>query len=469
MSGKKSRDVFKEQLNNLVLTLRQRILSGEIGIGEYLPSELVLAEQYGLSKNSVRKGLEELVEQGLIVKKSRIGNQVISNHTFDQTILRVGYYSSLVNEAQYLELIHKFEQKLPSIKVQTITLPYDHYQQTVHDFFQNELIDVVTINHQDFLDFAEPSNVFEEQERDNGIYPFLQRPFESFSNKNKVHVRPFVFSPIILCYNKGHFDESQLSYPDSGWSWDEALKTARSFMKDHGKACGLYFHPLSINRWPIFMLQNRVWFKRDSLGNISFPADRMLESASFIRKIFDEQGISHSFLSDNDRDAEKLFVEDQASMIVTSYFSLNEIRKHPVEYDIAPLPYIKDPGSLLLIIGLAINKHTKKKEAAKKFVDFMSGESAQEEIRTTTLSIPAMKRVAEKSDGEVVYKPSRFHLFREIIPTFKLFSDLGLNSKDILKLRNELRIFLSDFMDDKIFLQRLKTKLSPIQVTKKIE
>ncbi|WP_042455045.1 extracellular solute-binding protein [Neobacillus dielmonensis] len=469
MSGKKSRDIFKEQLNKMVSTVRQQIFNGEIALGEYLPSELILAEQFDLSKNSVRKGLEELVEEGLIVKKSRIGNQVISNQSFDQTILRVGYYPSLISEAQFPVLIRKFEQNHPTIKVQTIALPYDHYQQTVHDFFQNDLIDVATINHKDFMEFPDYYDIFEEQELEKELYPFLQQPFKSLMNKNKVYVRPFIFSPIVLCYNKGHFDESQLPYPDSGWSWDEALDAAKGLMLEQGRACGLYFHPLSFNRWPIFMLQNRVEFKQDTAGNIVFPADRMLESAGYIRKTFDVQGITHSFLSDNDRDAEKLFVEKQSSMIVTSYFSLNEISKHSIDYDIAPLPYIKDPGTLLLIIGLAINKYTKKKEAAKQFVDFMTGEMAQEEIRTTTLSIPAMKRVAEKSGSEMVYKPSRFYLFREVIPTFKLYSDLGLSSTELVEMRNELRVFLSDLMDDKIFQQRLKIKLLPHKVSEKVE
>jgi len=165
MSGKKSREVFKVQLNKMVSTIRQQILKGDIKIGEYLPSELLLAEQFGLSKNSVRKGLEELVAEGLIVKKSRIGNMVVSTQPFDQIILRVGYYPTLIKDAQFQELIRKFEVENPNIKVQTIALPYDHYQQTVFDFFHNDMIDVVTINFKDFKDFDQlHDSVFEEMD-----------------------------------------------------------------------------------------------------------------------------------------------------------------------------------------------------------------------------------------------------------------------------------------------------------------
>ncbi|WP_210367552.1 extracellular solute-binding protein [Bacillus sp. REN3] len=471
MSGKKSREVFKVQLNKMVSTIRQQILKGDIKIGEYLPSELLLAEQFGLSKNSVRKGLEELVAEGLIVKKSRIGNMVVSTQPFDQIILRVGYYPTLIKDAQFQELIRKFEVENPNIKVQTIALPYDHYQQTVFDFFHNDMIDVVTINFKDFKDFDQlHDSVFEEMDWDEDSYSFLQHPFKKHEKSNQVYVRPFVFSPIVLCYNKDHFDASNLPYPDSGWKWTEALEIASRLMADHedDKACGLYFHPLSMNRWPIFMLQNRVEFDRNEQGDISFPVDELMQSVNFIRRTFDEQGTMNTFLSDSDRDAEKIFLEQKASMIMASYFSLNEIRKHSIQYDIAPLPYMKDPGTLLLIIGLAINKYSSKKNAALKFVGFIGSETAQEVIRTNTLSIPAMKRVAERQGNENVYKPSRFHLFREIIPTYRMFTDLGLNSKELGEVRNELRIYLSDLMDDKIFHQRLKSKLSQTNILEKI-
>jgi multiple sugar transport system substrate-binding protein len=461
MSGKISREEFKVKLNHLLTSLRKQISVGEYKVGEYLPSELILAEQYGLSKNSVRKGLEELVSEGLIVKKSRIGNQVISSQPFDQTILRVGYYPNLLKDAVFQKLIKQFEEENPSVKIQTISLPYDHYQQTVQDFMENEMLDAVTINYKDYSDFdTEFRNVFEPMNKNNSIYPFLQKPFETREYQDEVYVRPFVFSPIVLCYNKDHFDASGISYPDSGWKWDEALSAAGRLMnssKEEG-TCGLYFHPLSLNRWPIFLLQNRVAAEYSADGEVAMNG--LLESVNLIRKIFDEQGIMQTFLSDSNKDAETLFVDQKASMIMSSYFSLNEIASHEVSYDIAPLPYLKDPKTLLLIIGLAVNKHSKKKKAAQSFVDFISSEETQERIRIETLSIPAVKKVAERQGGEKVYKPSRYFLFREIIPTFSLYTDLGLYSQELNELRKELRIYLSDLMDDKIFYQRISKNLS---------
>ncbi|BFU42887.1 hypothetical protein KRMM14A1004_11240 [Krasilnikovia sp. MM14-A1004] len=56
------RAVFR-QLADL---LRDRITSGELGPGEPLPSELRLAQEYGLSRTTVRQAIGQLRTEGLV-------------------------------------------------------------------------------------------------------------------------------------------------------------------------------------------------------------------------------------------------------------------------------------------------------------------------------------------------------------------------------------------------------------------
>lgn len=56
--------------------LREQILSGYIKPGEFLLSENELCKFYGLSRTSVRKSLDELLKEGLIVKKPGQGTMV---------------------------------------------------------------------------------------------------------------------------------------------------------------------------------------------------------------------------------------------------------------------------------------------------------------------------------------------------------------------------------------------------------
>ncbi|ANX13817.1 hypothetical protein ABE41_017540 [Fictibacillus arsenicus] len=459
MSEKKSREEFNQKLDTFIETTKEQIMNSEFEVGDFLPSELALAERFDLSKNSVRKGLEELVKQGLIVKKSRIGNLVVSNKPYDQVILRLGYYPSIKQEAALSKVIQAFEERYPLIKVQTIAISYDHYQQTVYDFFVNDIIDVVTINYNDFCAFGSVSEeLFEPVAAEKTVYPFLEKPFQ----RKEQYVKPFIYSPIVLCYNQQHFEEANLAVPDSGWQWDDVIQAANQLTeaKNAEKHCGFYFHSLSVNRWPIFLFQNGVSFSRNLDGSVIFDKEKFMNCINLCRELFRKQEMVQNLLSDSDKDAEKLFLEGKVSMIMSSYFSLNQMKEDEIRYDIAPLPYLEDARTLLLMIGMAINKQSTRLEAAKTWVKFMTSDECQEIIRTETLSIPAVKHMAEKTGGEQVYQPPRFKLFRETIPTFRLYDQLGLNFEELLEITNELRLYWSGFISGELLCKRVETKLN---------
>lgn len=57
--------------------LERRILSGELPTGTRLENELVLADRLGLSRPTLRRAIEYLVDRGLLVRKRGVGTQVV--------------------------------------------------------------------------------------------------------------------------------------------------------------------------------------------------------------------------------------------------------------------------------------------------------------------------------------------------------------------------------------------------------
>lgn len=57
--------------------LEQLIESGEYVAGTRLENEIVLAEQLGLSRPTMRRAIEYLVDRGLLVRKRGVGTQVV--------------------------------------------------------------------------------------------------------------------------------------------------------------------------------------------------------------------------------------------------------------------------------------------------------------------------------------------------------------------------------------------------------
>ncbi len=57
--------------------LEKSITSGKLGPGAKLPNEISLADNFGLSRPTMRRAIQELVDKGLLVRKRGVGTQVV--------------------------------------------------------------------------------------------------------------------------------------------------------------------------------------------------------------------------------------------------------------------------------------------------------------------------------------------------------------------------------------------------------
>lgn len=60
----------------LVIRLKKRLESGELNIGQSIPNETQLCEEYGVSRITVRRAVNELVKQGYLEKRQGKGTFV---------------------------------------------------------------------------------------------------------------------------------------------------------------------------------------------------------------------------------------------------------------------------------------------------------------------------------------------------------------------------------------------------------
>ena len=64
----------------LAQAIEAAITTGNLPAGSKLENELLLAERYGLSRPTVRRAVQELVDKGLLVRRRGVGTQVIQPH-----------------------------------------------------------------------------------------------------------------------------------------------------------------------------------------------------------------------------------------------------------------------------------------------------------------------------------------------------------------------------------------------------
>ena len=67
--------------HQIYLIMRQRIADGEFGTGGTLPSEQELAEYHGVSRITAKRALDELANDGLVVRERGRGTRVVEGRT----------------------------------------------------------------------------------------------------------------------------------------------------------------------------------------------------------------------------------------------------------------------------------------------------------------------------------------------------------------------------------------------------
>ena len=197
--------------------------------------------------------------------------------------------------------------------------------------------------------------------------------------------QPFMFSPAILCYNRDHFTEKGLLEPDSSWNWDELFETADK-LDIENERIGFHFSVSQRNRLALFLLQSGAIFEKNSNGKLKLTGTKMMESIRFYKDLITNRITTILSKQDANFRAEDLFAQGKVSMIITTYLSLNHIRKSKIHYEVAQLPHLHIPATHLITIGLAVNKQSSNLEAAQLLVNFLNqlqgaGNDSKEDIK----------------------------------------------------------------------------------------
>ncbi|GAA3407666.1 extracellular solute-binding protein [Paenibacillus hodogayensis] len=453
MKAKPTSEQFRLELERMADELRADIENGIYPAGSYLPSEPQLAKRFRLSNKSVRKGMEKLVEDGLIEKIPRVGNRVAAQRPRVRLTLACTY--SIERDFSLSRLLDDFHRQHPWVRVEVIS--YNELS-SFYDDGERRQADVFAIDSTQFQELREDGRATMLEPLDGApeAFPFLN---EAFRADGVQYVLPAIFTPIVLCYNRSHFRECRLPEPHGGWTWDDLARNA-AVLSSGGNRLGFCFHLLSENRWPLFLLQSggRFEWEDGRLGELRGTA--LLEGMRLGKRIIRDRDIFPFYLSENNDEINALFLEGKVSMILTSYMGMNEFRGAGLEYDISPVPNMGEPRTLAMAIGFGVSRDSGHKEAARILAEYFGTERAQTLIRTYTLSVPALQQIGEASNPTSMNVPARYGLYREIVASYRLHSELNVPWRMNRVLAGQLKSYWAGLLDDDELCDKLAEKLS---------
>lgn len=123
--------------------------------------------------------------------------------------------------------VQRFEEAHPSIDVDLQTVPYgDYFNKLLAQYAANVAPDVVMMGPEQFQRFSSrgvllPLNQFYGDIPGFDIKSYYKEIVDASSIDNKLYILPRDIAPItIIYYNKRHFREAGLPYPDGTWTWD---------------------------------------------------------------------------------------------------------------------------------------------------------------------------------------------------------------------------------------------------------
>ncbi|MEH7012264.1 extracellular solute-binding protein [Neobacillus niacini] len=446
----KRKNEFEDRYNKFIHELKEEIISGNIKQGEFILPENTLSKEYDLSRVSIRKALAELVEEGLIEKIPGKGNRVTIPHESQKQTLTLGWFSHSYEFSIVEQIIERFEQLNPFIKVKLQIIPNDQYVYNltqliqhgngpdlfiVSDYHYRQLIEKQLIN---ILEPYLPEHLNPEKDS-------YDKVFEMFQFEGNVPVTPFVFSPVMICYNKRMFAEAGISNNFEMNNWNDLLEIARKCTKDVNEK-GLidqygFCFSSSSNRWPVFLLQNKGKFMLEDRSKSVLNSQENIEALDYCVDLMYKHQVSPIFSHGSNELAENLFMKERAAMILTTYYFMNEFRDHKIQWDILPPPQKASPGTLLLGGALGINVNSKMKEAAQVLISYMVSTDAQTMIKKNGCTIPVLRFVAE--DTYLLkpgIHPDHYNVFKNVMPFAKNMRDLNLTIEETELIEKELHL-----------------------------
>lgn len=360
--------------SRLAHILREQIMSGFIKPGEYLLSENELCKYYGLSRTSVRKSLEQLQKEGLIVKKVGQGTIVSPDLVIspsERRTLRI-----LTNAPSYFvdnclgTIIDAFQTKFPHVDVKLLTFPsWNYWDSMMTSIELGQPPDLVLMTDRHFAHPDRADSFLDLREHlDDLLGELYPRVVEPFREGNVQPAIPVTFSPVYLAYNPELFARYGVDEPRAGWTKEELIEAARKLTVDQDRdgITDLYGLSLSsfLNRWPVIALQNGVKFDE------STDRKAVVDTLNFFHDVVYRQRIATLYHSSRSTSNAGAFLREKAAMVLTTSIEIAGWRNEnmPFEAKVATLPFGPVKSTLLVANAFMVHKDCQDRELALAFL-----------------------------------------------------------------------------------------------------
>lgn len=234
--------------------------------------------------------------------------------------------------------------------------------------------------------------------------------------RDRIYGIPTNAGTLVLFYNKDHFDEVGLKYPDASWTWDDYLSAARKLTKhdpDTGRAIRYGCYPNEIKPL-VWQAGGEFWDESLSTCTLNTPqvirGFKMFYDTRILLKVAPSLGDEQSFSAGGWGGGVfgspiPLFATGRVSMLDMGRWGIVTFRQYqkeqkeaglpPLRFGIAPLPHDVARATWFLSRSTTINAETQHPRECFEFLKFLTTTDYNRLICEGGDGLPSVKAIAQ--------------------------------------------------------------------------
>ncbi|MFW5474685.1 ABC transporter substrate-binding protein [Knoellia sp. CPCC 206450] len=274
----------------------------------------------------------------------------------------------------------------------------DHLTRLSTSFASGDAPDVFLINYREYAQFVQRGAVEPIgpllREQGVNLSAYYEEPLQAFTYEGELQCMPQNISSLVVYWNTDLFEAAGLEAPRAGWTWEEFAATARALTKGGVKGVGI--DPSITRMAPL------VWSAGGEIvDDPEKPTRTTLHepgARAALQSVVDliDSGVTPSKEQMAAQGLEEQFMTGKVAMFMSSRVEVPALREQrDLSFDVAALPSLGTPASVLHSDAYCISSSSRHKEAAARLIAYAVGQQGQTVTALGGRTVPSLRSVAQ--------------------------------------------------------------------------
>lgn len=364
--------------------LEGRVLAGEFPVGSQLPAEHEFCREYAASRNTLRKALE-LMEQEGVIQRFRGKGSFVRKLPVEAAAPFIGkeqeircYVPAFFRETWGSQWFQQaFRREFPGVRLSThgdmgkgqnkqddrcylgmdfYVMPSAYVREAEERFLVGDWREILGEEYWREVVEDIPADVARAIGDD-----FLPKQL------------PVTFCPLVLVYNKNIFDAAGIPYPRFNWSEAEFLTTCAQ-IAEYGKTRRVFpflCEFFSTKRWPfaIYREGGRIWSEDGT--RCMLDSENSLKGIRFLKELSVEKKYIKAIIGAETTADCSFFVRDRVAIQLASFATVNLLKQNTHRnWGMVALPEGKKRSTVMTECNFTVSPHVRERSLLGEFIRF---------------------------------------------------------------------------------------------------